>query len=769
MKSLLVAGMVVFTWAAAAIGAENTHPVREPAQEMDYGPFLSATIVAPAPGTNITNKGIAIKVGRHAEGTVLFDTDLLRWSAGWTGGFLTLTGVAFDGKHGPNPRVEGDLLFCTSPGPGWSSDTNGDFTDPRDRPFGPLSATHAKYRGLYLQGEKTIVSYTVGDSAVLEMPGIVLLEGGGKILTRTFQIDRLKTKRAVLVADVTASVVPEAEKNDAFAIVRTPSLAASDTMVGLIGAPEGAKLETLAGGRVILRLPALPEGAIFTVAIWKGAPEDRSKFVAWRAAEAAPTELKSLLTGGPARWTQTIKTSGERGTGDGPYVVDTLTAPEENPYHSWLRFGGLDFFRDGHRALICTWSGDVWLVSGIDEGLQELTWKRFATGLFQPLGLRIVNDQVYVLGRDQITRLHDLNGDDEADFYECFNNDVVVSPSFHEFALDLQTDRAGNFYFAKGGAVRPGGRGWQVKTLHTGTVLRVSSDGSKLDVFATGVRAPNGLGMSPDDELTVADNEGTWTPTSRISFVKKGDFLGVVDLAQRAERPTNYGNPLVWLPHGEVDNSSGGQVWVTSERWGPFGGQMLHTSYGKSSLFLALHEQVDGLRQGGVVRFPLSFATGIMRARFNPEDGQLYVCGLKGWQTTAPRDGAFQRVRYTGKAVEMPNALHVKPDAIELGFTVALDPKSATDLQNFAVEQWNYRWTENYGSPEFSVMNPEEKGHDPVEVTGATLSADGKNLTLRIPGLKPVMQMKIKFLINSSAGHPLDYEIYNTITTVPGK
>ena len=60
--------------------------------------------------------------------------------------------------------------------------------------------------------------------------------------------------------------------------------------------------------------------------------------------------------------------------------------------------------------------------------------------MFQSLGLRIVEGKIYVLGRDQITRLHDLNGDGEADFYENFNNDVHVTSGFHEFAFDLQTD-----------------------------------------------------------------------------------------------------------------------------------------------------------------------------------------------------------------------------------------------------------------------------------------------------------------------------------------
>ncbi len=43
------------------------------------------------------------------------------------------------------------------------------------------------------------------------------------------------------------------------------------------------------------------------------------------------------------------------------------------------------------------------------------------------------------------TRLQDLNGDGEADFYEAFNWDMKVTKSFHEFVFDLQTDPQGNF------------------------------------------------------------------------------------------------------------------------------------------------------------------------------------------------------------------------------------------------------------------------------------------------------------------------------------
>jgi hypothetical protein len=478
---------------------------------------------------------------------------------------------------------------------------------------------------------------------------------------------------------------------------------------------------------------------------------------------------RSYTHGGAMRWPKTAETKGALGQGDGPYVVDTLTVPEDNPYHSWMRFGGVDFFSDG-RAAICTWSGDVWVVSGIDDKLEHLVWKRYAAGFFQSLGLKVVKDEVYVLGRDQITRLRDLNNDGEADQYENFNNDVITAPSFHEFAFDLQADPQGNFYYAKAGAVNPGGRGWQRITPHNGCVFKISPDGKKFEVFATGVRAPNGMSAGPHGEITVADNEGTWVPTCRLSYVHKGDFLGVQDLAHVEPKPTNFGDPIFWLPHENVDNSSGGGVWVTSDRWGPFRDRLLHLSYGTCSMFLVMDGFVDGVSQGGAVKLPnLSFDSGICRARVNPVDGQVYVVGLKGWQTTAAKDACFQRVRYTGKPVRMPTSLHVQKDAIEIGFTVPIDSATAGDRDSYDVEQWNYVWSSNYGSPEVSVDDPNKKGHDPVEVKAAEVSADHKSVTLKIPNLRPVMQMKISFKINAADGTPMEYDIYNTINKLPGE
>ena len=380
----------------------------------------------------------------------------------------------------------------------------------------------------------------------------------------------------------------------------------------------------------------------------------------------------------------------------------------------------------------------------------------------QMMGLRVVDGTVYVLGRDQITRLHDLNGDGEADFYESFSNLGVTMASYHAFHYDLQTDREGNFYYLVGGNhVEP------EVALHN-CLLKVAKDGASMESIATGFRATNGMAIGPNDEITCADNEGNWMPTSRLNWVKKGGFYGDMHTAHKDPLPKEYDQPLCWI-HRSIDNSSGGEVWVTGDAWGPFKGHMLHLSYGTCSLFHVLYEKVGDQMQGGVVRFPMTFASGILRGRFNAKDGQLYVAGIKGWSTSGARDGCLQRVRYTGKPVQGVVEMHVRKDAIELTFAHPLDPESAADLDRWAAQQWNYLYSEKYGSPDFSVENPRKQGRDTVEIMSAKTSSDGRKVTLEIPGLKPVMQMLIRFKIKAADGTPINQEIWHTIHKVPEK
>jgi hypothetical protein len=108
------------------------------------------------------------------------------------------------------------------------------------------------------------------------------------------------------------------------------------------------------------------------------------------------------------------------------YALDTIPLPDDNPYGAWMRTSCLGFFDDG-RCAVGTYTGDIWIVSGIDRELKHVTWQRFASGLYEPFGILVIDGLVHVTCRDGIKRLHDLNGDGHADYYETFFADPDVS------------------------------------------------------------------------------------------------------------------------------------------------------------------------------------------------------------------------------------------------------------------------------------------------------------------------------------------------------
>ena len=784
------------------------------ADRMDYGPFLSTTVENPR-GENsskgkggVADKGIVVRHGKR-EGATVFDSDTLRMAAAWTGGWLQLKGVAFDGAHGPNPGAPANaqVFYETDPAPGWCP--NGTFAESRvmpvlgpeyaQRPLGPLPKSHAKYLGLFLHGERVIFHYRVGTAEVLESPDL------RSVANRQVIVRELEVRSGTLAAWMNLADLPtggKVEAPDAQGVAFILSEDGATLVAVAVGGLPAKRLQS--GKRLALDARDTVAGTRLRIAYARGPVADRAALAqaARTAADSAPVDLVALTRGGPARWPATVEVAGVLGEVEqekalarlrkaskpdasrmlevtaAPYVVDSLPLPDDNPYNAWMRVGGLDFLA-GNRAVISTWNGDVWISSPIDATLAKITWKRFATGIHHGLGLKVINEVIYVLGRDQITRLHDLNQDGEADAYECFNNDVMITSNFHEFAFELQVDDKGNLYFLKGGPVTPGGRGWDKLSPNHGCIFRLPPDGSRLDIIATGVRAPNGMSVGPNGEIVNGDNEGTWVPVDYLNVlpqpgyaVKDPYFLVVPDLSHRTPKPDKVvPRPLCWIPH-DVDNSNGGQTWVTDDRWGPFKGRMLATSYGKSSLFLVLQERVGDVLQGGVIKFPLRFSTGIMRPRFSPYDGQLYIAGLKGWQSNAVRDGGLQRVRYTGKSVTLPYKLSVTDAGITVGFTGPLDAASASDIQNYSIEQNNYLWSSAYGSPEIKVgaQNAADKtahGTTPVPIASVKLSADRKQVFLAVPGLKPVMMSRLKMNLKAEDGSRVPEEVIHTIHAVP--
>lgn len=691
-------------------------------------------------------KGLAVRLGDDGKKGIAYDLDLCRPIGAWSGKFTTEMNLMSRGDY---PTAIGEPVFVTGDVAGFELDAAATQLTPR-RGFGPLPLGKVRFKGFHNAGRHVVVRWDVGGVNVDETAEVV-------------------TANEVQFVVRTLEVAPSVQ-----GISVMLGQAADAARMVTLGA---AKTEEIDGHAVARVAPAKEVTTIRIAYLPAGVPLPAS----------FETDLPSkVLKLSQLLWPETVETVGKLSEKtDEPYVVDDVKLPMTNPWKAQMFTSGFDFLPDG-RAVICTFHGDVFVASGIDDKLAKVTWRRFAAGLYHPLGLKVVNGEVYVTCRDGIWKLRDTNGDGECDTYEAFNFDVMVTKNFHEFVFDLQTDPAGNFYFIKAGPVRKGGRGFDEICDHHGVLFKVSPDGKRSETFATGFRAPNGIGISPSGQLTTGDNEGTWTPVCRLNWIKQGGFYGVPPLAHRTTEPSDYDRPLCWFPK-DVDNSSGGQVWVTSDKFGPWKDRLLHLSYGMCSLYGVLPQEVafrgQPQMQGGVTRFNVDFASGAMRARFNPQDGQLYITGLRGWQTTATQNGCFQRVRYTGAAARMPIALTATKQGIRLDFTCELDAQSATDAGNWNIEAWNYVWSSAYGSPDISTLESNvaatelgndgklqfskaqmsERKHDSLTVTRVTLSADRRSVLLEVADLRPAMQMQLKYEIKSADGKEVRGQVTNTI------
>jgi hypothetical protein len=738
------------TFLAATVSAVPFAQAAQWYEEMKIGPAWSNTFEDQFQGTKrvAALKGILLDLGENHR--ALFDTETLRLVTAYQGDW-NWGGTPWTGQHGQLISLKDEKpIFNTAALPGWA-DKSGSFEDKRAVPgFGNLD--HAVFKGYYRHGDKIVLNYAVHGCEILET-----VSREGSTVTRSFKVSARAQDLVLSVADESGAFTAGNDK------AKSSAGLGVTTTGGVVLSADPKK-----AGRLLAKLPK-GETAVFQIALARNIEPK---------AAAAP-DFKALIAGGAPLYPEILETKGTVSTDkDAPYVSDIATLPTENPWKSNLRFGGFDFI-DEDSAALSSWNGDVWVVKGLKSDWSKLKWQRIASGLFETLGVKVVNGIIHVNGRDQITQLIDLNGDGETDHFKVFNRDVIISPNFHEFAFDLQTDKAGNFYFSKASPVKGGGRGFDRILPNHGTVIKISPDGKKSEVIVTGLRAPGGVGIGPNGEITTGENEGTNQPCCKINYTlgEKPVFFGT-EASRQFLTKAPYTEPLCYLPMS-VDNSGASQIWVPEGAdFGLATGTMLHLSYGQSSIYRVLPvPRAKGGVQGGVVKLPITLQSSAMRARFQ-KDGSLYLLGFRGWQTNAATECAFQRVRHNEDViVPVPEKMEYTAKGIRLKFPSKLDKELAEDVASYGSERWNYVRGPQYGSGEFSVDKPDVEAeklalereskdhnkHDTVEIESAKLLADGQTVELELAGMKPCMTLKVTYDLEDTDGTIMAGAMYGTV------
>tara|TARA_R110002126_G_scaffold27665_14_gene92854 strand:+ start:11159 stop:15043 length:3885 start_codon:yes stop_codon:yes gene_type:complete len=412
------------------------------------------------------------------------------------------------------------------------------------------------------------------------------------------------------------------------------------------------------------------------------------------------------------------------------------------------KVGGMDFLPDG-RLVISTWdpSGSVYILDGVQgDDPSAVTVKRFASGLAEPLGLEVVDGEIYVLQKQELTHLIDHDGDEVCDEYRSFANGWLVSANFHEFAFGL-VHHDGFFYGTLAAAIIAGGSSPSPQLADRGHVVRIAMDGS-YDLIASGLRTPNGIGFGADGEIYIADNQGDWLPSSKILHLKPGAFYGFRSVDPEGTEGQVVDPPVVWLPQGEIGNSPGEIVPMPD---GPYAGQQLHTEITHGGLKRVFVETVGGVRQGAVFRFTQGLEAGINRAVWGP-DGALYVGGIGStgnWGQEGKSRFGLQRLAFNGAPVFEMLAVRAKSNGLEVQFTEPLPEGLGWDPIDYRITQWRYVSTIDYGGPKVDEAE--------LPVLSATVSEDRTRVFLELADLKPdhVVHVHLTGPFTSEAGREL--------------
>ncbi len=454
----------------------------------------------------------------------------------------------------------------------------------------------------------------------------------------------------------------------------------------------------------------------------------------------------------PVRWQGSVTTTAKLSMAKDAYVLDNIALPKTNPWKRNVRFADLAFLKNGTAAAV-TFDGDVWLISGLSENLQAVTWKRFASGLHEPLGITVRNDELFVFDRNGVWRLRDTDGNGEADVHELFSNAFTQTAETREFASGIRTAPDGSFVIAKGGQ--------QNTTVgrHNGSVLRIAADGTSSTVLGHGFRGPF-IGVNPKTGLvTASDQQGHYVPSTPLHLLTGDAYHGFIPLILPKEKyPEPIEEPLTWIPH-PVNASGAGQAWLTDAKMGPLNDALIHFGYYRPEIFLVRLNERAPQTQAAVMSLTRQLEFPPLAGAVNPLDGQLYVIGFQIWGTTANQISGLARLRYTGAPNTFPREIVPTDKGLLVRFDVALDT-SSVDPGNFSVERWNYVRTANYGSPHFKVDG--SKGQDAMPASSAYLSKDGRSVFVGLPDMRTVMQMRLGWSLKTATGANFEQSAYFT-------
>ncbi len=192
---------------------------------------------------------------------------------------------------------------------------------------------------------------------------------------------------------------------------------------------------------------------------------------------------------------------------------------------------------------------------------------------------------------------------------------------------------------------------------------------------------------------------------------------------------------------------------------------MLHGDVTHGGIKRVFAEKINGAYQGAVFRFSQGLDAGVNRLAWGP-DGALYVGGVGStgnWGHAGKFTYGLQRLTYNGASTFEMLAVRAKADGVEIEFTEALQVGAGEKAADYAVKQWWYKPTKEYGGPKLD--------EEALPIRRVVVSGDRKKVFLQVAGMKPkhVVYLRLnKAQVLSETGNPLwSTEAWYTLNRIP--
>ncbi len=423
--------------------------------------------------------------------------------------------------------------------------------------------------------------------------------------------------------------------------------------------------------------------------------------------------------------------------------VDLLTIRPEGVD---VPVGGLDVLPDG-RLVVATFDarklraprpqeapdGELWLYTNIETNdPKQIRRERIAERLFEPCGVCVVGNAIFVSQRDEVTRFDYLPSP------ERWQPTTVAtgweSNDFHALSFGLIHQRAtgahpGYLYMARGT-----GLGLKRNPPNHGSVWRINlakPPGDNVEPITGGHRTPNGIGFGPDQEIFVTDNQGEFTPVNELNHIVPGRFYGFRQQTTAGGEASPFQDQpvteaAVLMPQDEIANSPSEPLLIP-HGW-PYAGQMLVGDVKYGGINRVFLEKINDRWQGAVFRFTQGLEGGVNRLAFgrvaSGNDSSLFVGGIGGdhsstWNWVHPNGDktyqGLQRLRPNGKNVFDLDRIEAIQRGFRVHFTKPVPRAWLKDTSNYRLTHWHYEATPNYGGPKRNIKELEVAQASPAE------------------------------------------------------